>query len=122
MVVETKKHHTQVSATCILNYRNAQYNNLFNTIKWPPFSNQEFRDVIAKYLSFSTPGLDHVFWRHLKSLTSNNTCLKRLVHITNTCIISQMVTYLVCDGWKYRFKVLMSRVRQATKDVVKSEV
>jgi len=36
--------------------------------------------------------------------------------------VSQMVTYLVCDGWKYRFKVLMSRVRQATKDVVKSEV
>jgi len=36
--------------------------------------------------------------------------------------LSKMVTYLVCDGWKYRFKVLMSRVRQATKDVVKSEV
>jgi len=36
--------------------------------------------------------------------------------------LSQMVTYLVCDGLKYGFKVLMSRVRQATKDVVKSEV
>jgi len=36
--------------------------------------------------------------------------------------LSQMVTYLVCDGLKYRFKVLISRVRQATKDVVKSEV
>jgi len=33
-----------------------------------------------------------------------------------------MVTYLVCDGLKYRFKVLIGRVRQATKDVVKSEV
>ena len=30
MAVETKKHCAQVSATCILNYRNTQYNNLFN--------------------------------------------------------------------------------------------
>ena len=36
--------------------------------------------------------------------------------------VSQKVTYLFCDGLKYRFKVLISRVRQATKDVVKSEV
>ena len=36
--------------------------------------------------------------------------------------LSQMVTYLVCDGLKYRFKELISRVRQAKKDVVKSEV
>ena len=31
MAVEIKKHCAQVSATCILNYRNAQYNNLFNS-------------------------------------------------------------------------------------------
>jgi len=36
--------------------------------------------------------------------------------------LSQKVTYLFCDGLKYRFKVLIGRVRQATKDVVKSEV
>jgi len=36
--------------------------------------------------------------------------------------VSQIVTYLVYDGLRYRFKVLISRVRQATKDVVKSEV
>jgi len=43
---------------------------------------------------------------------------------TNTewCIVSQMVTYLFCDGLEYRFKELISRVRQATKDIVKSEV
>jgi len=35
--------------------------------------------------------------------------------------VSQMVTYLVCDRLEYRFKVLIGRVRQATKDV-KSEV
>ena len=37
-------------------------------------------------------------------------------------IVSQKVTYLFCDGLEYRFKELMSRVRQATKDVVRSEV
>jgi len=37
-------------------------------------------------------------------------------------LVSQMVTYLICDGLEYRFKVLIGRVRQATKDVVKSEV
>jgi len=36
--------------------------------------------------------------------------------------LSQMVTYLVCDGLEYRFKVLIGRVRQVTKDVIKSEV
>jgi len=36
--------------------------------------------------------------------------------------ISQKVTYLFCDELKIVSKELMSRVRQATKDVVKSEV
>jgi len=36
--------------------------------------------------------------------------------------LSQKVTYLFCDELKVVSKELMSRVRQATKDVVKSEV
>ena len=36
--------------------------------------------------------------------------------------LSQKVTYLFCDELEYGFKELISRVRQATKDVVKSEV
>ena len=36
--------------------------------------------------------------------------------------VSQKVTYLVCD-WRFGYsKELIGRVRQATKDVVKSEV
>ena len=57
-----------------------------NVIEWPLFSNQEFRDVIAKCLLSSTLRPDHILQRHLKSLISYNTCLERLVHITNTCI------------------------------------
>ena len=45
-----------------------------------------------------------------------------LKKISRRFLISQMVTYLVCDGLRYRFKELISRVRQATKDVVKFEV
>ena len=36
--------------------------------------------------------------------------------------LSQKVTYLFCDELRYRFKSLWVEFRQATKDVVKSEV
>jgi len=57
-----------------------------DTLKWPPFFNQEFRDMIAKYSSFSTLGLNYVSWRHLKPLVIDNTCLKKFVCIANACI------------------------------------
>ena len=57
-----------------------------NSINWPPFSNQEFMDTIAKCSSSSTLGPDHILWRHLKALISHNICLERLVHIANACI------------------------------------
>jgi len=57
-----------------------------NTINWSSFFNQECKDTIAKYSSFSTPSLDHISWRHLKTLISSNTCLKKIVCIANTCI------------------------------------
>ena len=57
-----------------------------STINWPTFSKQEFRETIAKCLSFLFLGLDHIFWRHLKYLVSNDTCLEKLLNIANTCI------------------------------------
>jgi len=74
-----------------------------------PFSKQEFKDAIAKCSSLSTPGPDHISWRHLKSLITNKRCLQKIVQIANACIklefwpshfklsISQKVTYLFCD-------------------------
>jgi len=41
---------------------------------------------------------------------------------TTPPIVSQKVTYLFCDELDIVSKELRSRVRQATKDVVKSEV
>jgi len=74
------------------------FNKLFqaNGIKWPLFSNQEFKDTIAKCLLFSTPGPDHISWRYLKALISYNTCLERLVHIANACI--------TLEYWLFHFK------------------
>jgi len=55
-------------------------------ILWPPFLKQEFKDAIAKCSSLSTPGPDHIFWRHLKSLITNDRCLLKIVQIANVCI------------------------------------
>jgi len=41
-------------------------------IQWLSFSKQEFKDAIAKCSSLSTPGPDHISWRHLKSLITNS--------------------------------------------------
>ena len=57
-----------------------------DTLEWLPFSNQEFRNTVAKCSSFSTPGLDHVSWRHLKPLIIDDACLKKIVCIANTYI------------------------------------
>jgi len=57
-----------------------------DNVEWPLFSSQEFRDAIAKCSSSSTPGPDHVSWRHLKAVISHYTCLEKLVHIANACI------------------------------------
>jgi len=48
-------------------------------IPWPPFSKQEFTDAIAKCSSLSTPSPDHISWRHLKSLITNDRCLQKIV-------------------------------------------
>jgi len=57
-----------------------------NQILWPPFLEQEFKDAIAKCSSSSTPGLDHISWRYLKVLITNDRCLLKIVQIANTCI------------------------------------
>jgi len=57
-----------------------------NTIKWPSFSKQELRDAIAKCSLSSFPGPDHISWRHLKPLVSDNNCLGKILNIANTCL------------------------------------
>ena len=73
-----------------------------DSIEWLPFSSQEFRDAIAKYSLSSTPGPDHILWRHLKALISYNTCLEKLVHIANI--------YITLEYWPSHFKLANSVV------------
>ena len=65
-------------------------------ILWPPFLKQEFKDAIAKSSSLSTPGPDHISWRHLKSLITNDRCLLKITQIANTCIDLEF--------WLFHFK------------------
>jgi len=73
-----------------------------STIEWPPFSKQEFRDAIAKCSSSSTPGPDHVSWRHLKPVIADDICLERVVDIANACI--------KYETWPHQFKASISVV------------
>ena len=87
-----------------------------NSIDWPPFSKQEFRDAIAKCSSSSTPGPDHISWRHLKPVVADNECLERIIDIANTCI-----TYEI---WPAQFKnamsVVISKPNKASYNMPKS--
>lgn len=67
-----------------------------DSVKWPPFSKQEFRDTIAKCSSSSTPSPDHISWRHLKLVIADSECLERIVDIANACITFEL--------WSTQFK------------------
>ena len=67
-----------------------------DTIDWPIFSKQEFRNIIAKCLSLSFSGPDHIFWRYLKSLFSNDCYLEKLINITDA--------YINLEHWLSHFK------------------
>jgi len=70
--------------------------NQCNVIEWPPFTYQEFKDAIAKYLTSSAPGPNHVIWRHLKPLIQDRACLSKIVNIANA--------YITVSYWPDQFK------------------
>jgi len=56
------------------------------TTIWMTFSNEEFKSAINKYNTLSTPGLDHISWKHLKLAVKNKKYLNNFINITNICI------------------------------------
>jgi len=56
------------------------------------------------------------------SLGSRALVFREILREQSLLFLSQKVTYLFCDELDIVSKELRSRVRQATKDVVKSEV
>ena len=87
-----------------------------DNIDWPPFSEQEVRNAIAKCSSLSTPGPDHISWRHLKPIVANNECLGKIVTIANTCI--------KYETWPTQFKtailVVIPKPNKASYNMPKS--
>jgi len=73
-----------------------------NAIEWPPFSKQKFKDAIAKCSTSSTPGPDHVLWKHFKPIIADDKCLEKIVYIANACIVH--------ETWPPQFKAATSIV------------
>jgi len=55
-------------------------------IDWSAFSKQEFKNAIAKCSLSSALGPDHISWKHLKTLFSNDLCLEKIVNVADACI------------------------------------
>ena len=68
--------------------------------EWLLFSKVKFIDAINKYSSLSIPGLDHIFWSHLKELVGDAEYVANIVNIVNSCIDF--------DYWLSYFKNSMS--------------
>jgi len=89
---------------------------------------------MSYFLSFPVEILAHIFMLvthgdeetsfspYLVSHPVFNTTSVRTPVIISCVNLSQKVTYLFCDELDIDSKSFISRVRQATKDVVKSEV
>ena len=69
-------------------------------MKWTPFSEKEFRSSIIKCNNSLTPGPDKLFWKHLKVIINNSSCLKSFINIANACID--------LDYWLMHFKMSSS--------------
>ena len=84
-------------------------------IAWAPFSKAELINTIEKCNNFLTPGLDRLFWRHLKKIVKNKECIDKLINIANTCID--------LGYWLSHFKILttvnISKPNKASYDSIK---
>ena len=69
-----------------------------NPIDWPAFSKQEFKDAIAKCSLLSVPELDHISWKHFKTLFASNLCLEKIVNIVDA--------YINLEFWPSYFKAV----------------
>ena len=56
------------------------------TTTWIPFSHKEFKNVINKCNNLSTPRLNCILWKHMKSVVKNEKCLNNFVNFVNMCI------------------------------------
>ena len=58
---------------------------LFLPMTWLKFSEEEFTRAITNCKDSSVPGLDKMFWGHLKRIIKDKSCLKNVICIANAC-------------------------------------
>jgi len=72
--------HHQVNINILNEIENKQ------SSTWAPFSKKEFKITLGTCSNSSTPALDKLLWRHLKSILKDEDCISSVIKITNTCI------------------------------------
>jgi hypothetical protein len=58
----------------------------FSERSWNPFSKTELLENLAKCSNTSSPGPDHIIWKYLKFLCSNDSCLSLFTILGNGCV------------------------------------
>ena len=71
-----------------------------HSMRWLPFSEEEFISSINKCNNSSTPRSNKLSWKHLKYIVKDNAYLKKIINIADTCF---EIGY-----WPSHFKVLTS--------------
>jgi len=60
--------------------------NLYCSLSWLLFLEEEFTSAIIKYNNSLASGSDKLLWKHLKCVIKNKTCFQNIIAITNACI------------------------------------
>ena len=86
------------------------------TLRWYPFSKEEFNQAISKCNDSSAPGPDKLTWRHLKSIVKQDECLVNIINIADSCInLGHWPNY-----FKYSSTVIIPKPNKISYDQPKS--
>jgi len=78
--------------------------------EWVSFLREEFISAIAKCNNSLTPGLDKIFWKHLKYIVKDKSCLGKVINIANACF--------ELGHWPSHFKISTSIIIPKTQQGV----
>ena len=56
-----------------------------HSMRWLPFSEEEFTSSINKCNNSSTPSPNKLLWRHLKCIVKDKACLRNIINIADVC-------------------------------------
>jgi len=76
--------------------------NLYQTLLWSSFLEEEFTSAIVKCNNLLAPGPNKLLWGHLKRIIKDKTCRANIIVIANACI--------ELEHWPNHFKILIKIV------------